>query len=145
MFCIQSNRCKVRLNVKIGFKRYEIPWRFRPHAVALHRLTLTFSQCLFMFMTCALFTSLIIWKCLFYVFVAWVHDTEQLARHEQCVGGSLSCHRSCGSMMFCQEIQSNEGMYSGWATQKEYDWLAQGLCLAPSLCRRDWTWTHNAG
>lgn len=55
----------------------------------------------------------------------------------------LSCLRSCGSMKCCQEMKSNEGMYSCSATQKENDWLAQGLCLTPFLCRRDWR--HHAG
>lgn len=78
----------------------------------------------------------------YYMSVPCVHGTLQLASHEQCVGGSLTlvaplgCHKSRGSMTCCQEMRSNEGLYSRRATQKECEWVAQGLCLAPSLCRR---------
>lgn len=64
-------------------------------------------------------------------------------RWEPHVCAPLGCQRSRGSMKRCQEMQSNEGMYSRRATQRESDWLVQGLCLAPFLCRRDWR--HHAG
>lgn len=68
---------------------------------------------------------------------------QALCRWEPHVCAPLGCQRSRGSMKRCQEMQSNEGMYSRRATQRESDWLVQGLCLAPFLCRRDWR--HHAG
>lgn len=66
----------------------------------------------------------------------WHREVSQawtLCRWESHACAPLSCQRSCASMKCCQEMQSNEGMYPCWAIQKESDWLAQGLRLAPSL------------
>lgn len=80
--------------------------------------------------------------CILYVrdMCSWLWVASQagaVRRRETRACAPFTRQRSGRGMNFCQERVSNEGMYSRWATQKESDWLAQGHCLAPSLCRRD--------
>lgn len=155
----------VRHNVQIICKCNNIAWKCRPHAVTESCIACFVAHCLLSLSFFTLFckSSFIyqpyvvpqcdiwhsIYKYLFYMFVACVHDTEQLARHEQCVGGSLMLvhHSAVKEAVEAWRAVRRCSLMKGCTLAEQHkrrsEWLAHGLCLAPSLCRRDWR--HHAG
>ncbi len=88
---------KFRQNIQIVCKYNRIPRKFRPYTVT-HPCIVCFSPCLLKFLALFCESSIIQQpyvspQYMLYgevcMFAACVHGTEQLARHEQCVGGSL--------------------------------------------------------
>lgn len=136
LFAVHSEGYKKRLSIMYTLNVNVIANKLTSWCNAMHTCLLSFSHCLLDF-------HMIPYVQITFPWHGRASQAWALRRWEPHVCAPLGCQRSCGSMKCCQEMQSNEGMYSRWETQRESEWLVQGLCLAPFLRRRDWR--HRAG